>query len=1013
MPAAPAVVPKPVAQPAPVMPANTSSVTKAATSTTESFIPVSGDELKKITNGKRMYGVDGDIFSQNGKLFTRDPKTQRMIRIVERENGFERFGVGLEAAPTMPVKPASPVIPVKPPTPTQKVLNATDDSPKTASQITAEVKANTAAPTKQASSPGLNEARANGSTPAKPSVTQAAPVKPASPAAAQPKPVAVAAKPKPAASSQVAPVKPATPVAAPKPVAAPTKPATPVAAPKPVAAPTKPATPVAAPKPVAATAKPKPAASSQAASVSKQEEFNSLLKLKKERDILKHKRDTLDPRQFSDDIAYEDEMSNLFNQTQEASKKFDEARFASSFHQDPGSAVRNSKPISFKEAEKIESSGIFGYQYSENMLHGGQSSMRKLRKAREIKEEIGDTHRAIDSLLHGTLRRKDKLVNPDDMFDPSNYERAGSIKHMQDQYSGMGRFINGKRIKEAQSELAEKVAKSKELKAELKKLTTSYYQKGGLVYYASGGEIGKEKKQEIPSEIWARGVHYTNVMSSEDFEKRNVIRPKLSDDNMYNTPKAFEDYQEAHRKPISIDPALLDKQSSFSKYIESGGRRMSENVEIRPKPTTDEVLKWFSDSEKKVNPLPRGNRREYSTGGLVYASKGSLITQISPPGKDIVDISNIENNERVFSSYSDRINSSTSPISDSAIVSDKVRVPQPKVSSNSTRINGTIKNISAKMAQGKEVQDIKGIELSENQVAKINNLYTEAKDQTVPALDKILDKQSISKASDNISSITNNISNVIKSINQQTELVGSIGTSGNKELFAQMSPKTISSSVNDGPQYKAGGGIVYASNGTLIAARSVGTDTVPAMLTPGEFVVNRQATQQHMPILQAINSGAYNQGGVVKYLAEGGMIAPTVMAPRYLSSGGGVTPQYLAAGGSVGSMNTKLDAKDLDQAIASFGEKIAKMQGVVDQMGSHVEEMGNKQVSMDFRGILQHTGLGNIKTDILNQANENAALISQQVTSTSWHRANTNSESQLLGGNPDGPMGHVGGGPTV
>ena len=308
---------------------------------------------------------------------------------------------------------------------------------------------------------------------------------------------------------------------------------------------------------------------------------------------------------------------------------------------------------------------------------------------------------------------------------------------------------------------------------------------------------------------------------------------------------------------------------------------------------------------------------------------------------------------------------------------------------------------------GKDVQDIRGIELGEYQVAKINNRYTETKDQTVPALDKILDKQSISKASESISNTVNNISNVIKGINQQTELVGSIGTSGNKELFAQMSPKTISSSVNNsGPQYKADGGIVYASNGTFVAARSIGTDTVPAMLTPGEFVVNRQATQQHMPILQAINSGAYNQGGVVKYLAEGGIIAPTVMAPKYLSSGGGVTPQYLAAGGSVGS----LDAKDFDRVVESLGEKVDKMQGVVNQMGTHIEDMGNKQVSMDFRGILQHTGLGNIKTDILNQANENAALISQQVTSTSWHRANTNSESQLLGGNPDVPMGHAGGG---
>ena len=40
-------------------------------------------------------------------------------------------------------------------------------------------------------------------------------------------------------------------------------------------------------------------------------------------------------------------------------------------------------------------------------------------------------------------------------------------------------------------------------------------------------------------------------------------------------------------------------------------------------------------------------------------------------------------------------------------------------------------------------------------------------------------------------------------------------------------------------------------------------DTVPALLTPGEFVVNKAATQEHGPILQAMNSGKveYREGG--------------------------------------------------------------------------------------------------------------------------------------------------------
>lgn len=71
------------------------------------------------------------------------------------------------------------------------------------------------------------------------------------------------------------------------------------------------------------------------------------------------------------------------------------------------------------------------------------------------------------------------------------------------------------------------------------------------------------------------------------------------------------------------------------------------------------------------------------------------------------------------------------------------------------------------------------------------------------------------------------------------------------------------------PEKLARGGMIYANNGQLINFQSRGSDTVPAMLTPGEFVVNRQSAQNNLPLLQAINSGLYNRGGRVSYLAGG------------------------------------------------------------------------------------------------------------------------------------------------
>ena len=45
----------------------------------------------------------------------------------------------------------------------------------------------------------------------------------------------------------------------------------------------------------------------------------------------------------------------------------------------------------------------------------------------------------------------------------------------------------------------------------------------------------------------------------------------------------------------------------------------------------------------------------------------------------------------------------------------------------------------------------------------------------------------------------------------------------------------------------------YFANGGL----SKGTDTVPSMLTPGEFVMNKKATQQFGPLLSAMNSPTF------------------------------------------------------------------------------------------------------------------------------------------------------------
>jgi hypothetical protein len=133
------------------------------------------------------------------------------------------------------------------------------------------------------------------------------------------------------------------------------------------------------------------------------------------------------------------------------------------------------------------------------------------------------------------------------------------------------------------------------------------------------------------------------------------------------------------------------------------------------------------------------------------------------------------------------------------------------------------------------------------------------------------------------------------------------------------------------------GGLIYANNGAITPHLSRGTDTVPAMLTPGEFVINREASQKHMPILQAINNGYFNRGGIVNYLANGGAVMPQYSAyGGSVKTGGGVSKD---AGSSSSSTGDDVTAA-LKSAINDFNNSIQKgMESYSSKMQSSVEQI--------------------------------------------------------------------------
>ena len=85
-----------------------------------------------------------------------------------------------------------------------------------------------------------------------------------------------------------------------------------------------------------------------------------------------------------------------------------------------------------------------------------------------------------------------------------------------------------------------------------------------------------------------------------------------------------------------------------------------------------------------------------------------------------------------------------------------------------------------------------------------------------------------------------------------------------------------------------GGKINYMSTGATVPGIG-NTDTVPAMLTPGEFVVNKDATQKNLPLLHAINNG--NQ--VLKRNAGGPIPGVQYFGAPFNRPGGGQVAQNL------------------------------------------------------------------------------------------------------------------------
>ena len=137
------------------------------------------------------------------------------------------------------------------------------------------------------------------------------------------------------------------------------------------------------------------------------------------------------------------------------------------------------------------------------------------------------------------------------------------------------------------------------------------------------------------------------------------------------------------------------------------------------------------------------------------------------------------------------------------------------------------------------------------------------------------------------------------------------------------------------PKYK--GGIIYANNGMLVPYQPKGTDTVPAMLTPGEFVVNRRATQENLPLLKSINNGT-------SYLQTGG---PTGSSST--NAGTGISFDITKFIDSVGSFHSSIG--DFSVYVENFNKYVTKLEKLnIPSIPDKIEMVGTHRVDVTVTG---------------------------------------------------------------
>lgn len=168
--------------------------------------------------------------------------------------------------------------------------------------------------------------------------------------------------------------------------------------------------------------------------------------------------------------------------------------------------------------------------------------------------------------------------------------------------------------------------------------------------------------------------------------------------------------------------------------------------------------------------------------------------------------------------------------------------------------------------------------------------------------------------------------------------------------------------IEERGNYRGPGTTKYATGGPVWGAGTATSDSIPAMLSHGEFVINARATGENRELLEAINSGRGLPGQAVPAFAAGGLVA----LGREMQRAGVSVSRHSAFGGRPTSGHSKGSAHYTDNAIdantapgASAAEKRALRPWALKAMAAGFDVLFNVPGVKHWPGHDDHLHIGN------------------------------------------------------